>query len=74
MQFFKPFSCPFPDVAFPALLGSEQRQSDQIVNLNHCLFGQRRIGRENQPPDVTLRKSDRLIFSLIGRITDNSEI
>ena len=31
MQFFEPFSRPFPDVAFPALLGSKERQSDKTV-------------------------------------------
>jgi hypothetical protein len=31
MQFFEPFSRPFPDVAFPSLLGSKERQSDKTV-------------------------------------------
>ena len=31
MQFFEPFSRPFPDVAFPALLGSKERQSAKTV-------------------------------------------
>ena len=31
MQFIEPFSRPFPDVAFPALLGSKERQSDQGI-------------------------------------------
>ena len=74
MQFIEPFSRPFPDVAFPALLGSKERQSDQIIKPDHIFFSQRRIGRKDQAPYITFRECDRLIFSLIGRITDNGEI
>ena len=38
MQLIEPFSCPSLDVAFPALLGSEERQSDQIINSDHIFF------------------------------------
>ena len=74
MQFIEPFSRPFPDVAFPALLGSKERQSDQIINSDYIFSGQWCIGRKDQAPYITFRECDRLIFSLIGRITDNGEI
>ena len=74
MQFLEPFSRPFPDVAFPALLGSKERQSDQIIHSDYIVFGQRCIGRKNQAPYIPFREDDRLVLSLIGRVADNGEI
>ena len=74
MQFIEPFSRPFPDVTFPTLLGSKERQSDKIINFDYIFFSQWSIGRKDQAPYITFRKCNRLIFSLIWRITDNGEI
>ena len=65
---------PLPDIALPALFGRKERQSDQIVDPDRVLLGERRVRGKNQAPRVSLRKLNGLVFSPVGSVADDGEV